>query len=169
MRRTAIAAFCAVLLFATVPPQARAQSFLGGGLPIDAIRCDTMEGAVVHIHTHLQIFNRGKAVAIPAGVGIPQGASCLYWVHTHTDDGIIHIESPNTKKYTLGEFFDIWQQPLDTHHVAGVTARHALKVWVNGRVYTGDPRKIVLRDQEEIVIQIGPPFAKPSHYDWSKL
>jgi len=37
---------------------------------------------------------------------------CLYWLHTHVADGIIHIETPGERSFTLGEFFDIWNQPL---------------------------------------------------------
>jgi hypothetical protein len=110
-------------------------------------------------------------VEVPAGIGIPQGDSCLYWVHTHTNDGIIHIESPNTHPFTLGQFFDIWGESLDSSHAASLTARKGgrLTITVNGKPFMGNPRTIVLRDTEEIVIQNGPPFAKPSRYDWSKL
>lgn len=170
MKRCAVAVLSVVLLLASTSPWARAQSFFGG-LPIDTIHCDTMEGSIEHIHSHLQLFDHGKAVEVPAGIGIPQGDSCLYWVHTHNNDGIIHIESPNTHPFTLGQFFDIWGGPLDRSHAASLTAPkgHTLSVWVNGRRYAGNPRSIVLHDREEIVIQNGPPFATPSHYDWSKL
>ncbi len=33
---------------------------------------------------------------------------CFYWLHTHTEDGIIHIESPVQRTFTLGHFFAIW-------------------------------------------------------------
>ena len=155
-------------VFAHAP--ARAQSMFGG-LTIDGIECQGMEGAVEHIHTHLQIFNRGRAVQIPAGVGIPQGGQCLYWVHTHTADGIIHIESPVKRTFTLGQFFDIWGEPLSrTQAASGRTAHgHALRVTVNGKPWTGDPAKIPLRDREEIVIQSGPPWGTPHKADWSQL
>ncbi len=88
-----------------------AQSYFGG-LPIDGIRCDRDEGSLEHVHTSLQIFNRGHAVLVPANIGIPQGASCLYWVHTHDASGVIHIESPVKSNFTLGQFFDIWGPDL---------------------------------------------------------
>lgn len=168
-----IAVFVAVLaLMAGVFAQApvRAQSMFGG-LNVDGIECQGMEGAVEHIHTHLQIFNRGRAVQIPAQVGIPQGGSCLYWVHTHTPDGIIHIESPVTRTFTLGQFFDIWGEPLSRTQAASARAAHGktLRVTVNGKIWTGDPAKIPLRDREEIVIQSGPPWGTPHKADWSKL
>ena len=168
-----IAVFVAVLaLMAGVFAQApvRAQSMFGG-LNVDGIECQGMEGAVEHIHTHLQIFNRGRAVQIPAQVGIPQGGSCLYWVHTHTPDGIIQIESPVRRTFTLGQFFDIWGEPLSRTQAASARAAHGktLRVTVNGKTWTGDPAKIPLRDREEIVIQSGPPWGTPHKADWSKL
>ncbi|MGZ3496228.1 MAG: hypothetical protein ACXVAK_01600 [Vulcanimicrobiaceae bacterium] len=149
----------------------RAQSMFGGA-PIDGIRCDSMEGAVEHIHAHLQIFNRGQEIEIPANVGIPLNDNCLYWLHTHAANGIIHIESPLKRTFTLGEFFDIWGPELSATQAAQAHAASGkrLQITVNGHPWHGsDPRHIVLQDRQEIVIQAGPPFAKPTKYDWSKL
>jgi len=148
-----------------------AQSFFGG-LPIDGIHCDRMEGTVEHIHANLQIYDRGHSVTVPAGIGIPDGAGCLYWIHTHSADGFIHIESPVRKPFTLGEFFDIWGPDLSWTQAANAQAPSGkrLSIWVNGQAWHGrDPRSIVLADRETIVIQNGPPFAKPVSPDWSKL
>jgi hypothetical protein len=148
-----------------------AQSFFGT-LPIDGIRCDREEGAVEHIHANLQLYDRGRAVAVPAGIGIPQGSMCLYWLHTHTGDGFIHIESPVKRSFDLGEFFDIWGPSLSWTNAASLTAPRGkrLTIWVDGKAWHGrDPREIALRDHETIVIQNGPPFAQPARPDWSTL
>lgn len=148
-----------------------AQSFFGT-LPIDGIRCDPAEGAVEHIHVNLQLFDRGRSIAVPAGIGIPQGSQCLYWVHTHSNDGFIHIESPVKRTFDLGEFFDIWGPSLSWTQAASLSAPHGrhLAIWVNGKPWHGsDPRSIAFADHETIVIQNGPPFAKPARADWSKL
>jgi hypothetical protein len=148
-----------------------AQSFFGT-LPIDGIRCDAQEGSVEHVHVQLQLFDRGGAVAVPAQIGIPQSGSCLYWLHTHAADGFIHIESPVRRTFTLGQFFDIWGPDLSWNRAGSVVAAHGrhLSIWVNGVAWRGhDPRDIVLRDRETIVIQNGPPFAKPARADWSQL
>lgn len=145
---------------------------LMGGLPIDGISCDRAEGAVEHIHSRLLLFDRAKAIEVPAQIGMPSTGQCLYWVHTHTGDGYIHIESPVKRPFTLGQFFDIWGQDLSWTQAAGMTAPHGkqLTVWVNGTQWHGkDPRSIVLKDQEDILIQNGPPFVKPGPPDWSKL
>ena len=95
------------------------------GQHVDGISCQTTEQTVFHIHAHLTIFVNGPARQVPAGIGIPgaraqntaQGpfinsGTCFYWLHTHAADGIIHIESPGHRVYTLGDFFDEWGQPL---------------------------------------------------------
>jgi hypothetical protein len=142
-----------------------------GGAPIDGIRCESTEGAVLHIHQRLQLFDRGRAVDVPAGIGIPSASNCLYWLHTHTNDGIIHVESPQRRSFTLGQFFDIWGQELGRVQADGVRAARGqrLRVTVNGRPYGGDPRAIVLRDHEEIVIESGPPYGHPHPYNWSRM
>jgi hypothetical protein len=148
-----------------------AQSFFGT-LPIDGIHCDPVEGAVEHIHVNLQLFDRARSVQVPASIGMPQGGECLYWIHTHTADGFIHIESPVKRSFTLGDFFDIWGPDLSWTRAASVNAPRGkrLSIWVNGAAWHGaDPRGIVLHDHETIVIQNGPPFAKPVRADWSKF
>lgn len=148
-----------------------AQSFFGT-LPIDGIHCDAAEGSVEHVHAQLQLFNRGRSVPVPAQIGIPQSGTCLYWIHTHTGDGFIHIESPVRRTFTLGQFFDIWGPDLSWSRAGTVAASHGarLHVWVNGVPWHGrDPRDIVLRDRETIVIASGPPFGKPVRADWSKF
>jgi len=148
-----------------------AQSFFGG-LPVDGIQCNQNEGSVEHIHSHLQLSNDGHNVEVPAGIGISQVSQCLYWLHTHTPDGFIHIESPVSRSFTLGQFFDIWGENLSWTQAASVkaSAGKRLSIWVNGKPWHGaDPRSIVLRDMQAIVIQSGPPYAKAEHVDWSKV
>jgi hypothetical protein len=147
-----------------------AQSFFGGA-PIDGIRCDSMEGAVEHIHAHIALIDRGRAVSVPAAIGIPSGTGCLYWVHTHTPDGFIHIESPVRRSFTLGQFFDIWGMDLSPTRAASMSVPRGrrLSIWVNGARYGGDPAKIVLKNRETIVIQNGPPFGKVPKLNWGSM
>jgi len=135
--------------------------------PIDGVHCDALEGTAYHIHAHLEIFGAGRQVTIPAGVGIP--SDCYYWLHTHDDSGIIHVEAPNSVKPTLGDFFDIWGRPLSRRRVAdlSVTPGHAMHIYVDLKPYAGSPRSIVLRDHMNITIEITPPFKPPSKYDFA--
>ena len=135
--------------------------------PIDGIQCNAGEQTAYHIHTHLTIYDRGHTITIPANTGIPYG-DCLYWLHTHDTSGIIHIEAPAAFRPRLGEFFDIWGQPLSRRAAgpARVRAGQRMRVYVNSGRYGGDPRLIGLADHRSITIEIGPPFLPPVLYDF---
>lgn len=157
----------AILIAATansVPVAAASPS----GQPVDGISCDTAEGAVFHIHQHVTILVRGKPVAIPSDIGRPLATSCLYWLHTHSDDGLVHIEAPKFRSFTLGNFFDVWGEPLSATAVASARAkRGALHVFVDGARYNGDPRKIELSQHTDITLEMSPPYTKPVAFtDW---
>jgi hypothetical protein len=136
------------------------------GQPVAGISCDAMEGQRIHIHQHLLILDHGDSVPVPYNVGRPSSNQCLYWLHTHTPDGVIHIESPANRTFTLGDFFAIWGQPLSATRAASAFAKKGskLKVWVNGKPYTGDPAKIPLVAHADIVIEAGPPFPTPPKF-----
>src|ERR1051326_4992767 len=129
--------------------------------PVDGIQCGVTEQLAYHIHVHLAIYDNGQAEQVPYGIGIesPQppddpdnpyisSGACFYWLHTHDDTGIIHIESPKQKTYDLGNFFDVWGQPLGGYQAGD---HHGLVIaYVNGEQYTGDPRQIPLTAHEVI-------------------
>jgi hypothetical protein len=151
------------------PPQA-----LLPGTKVDGIECQRGEQVALHIHAHLTIFVRGQAQQIPAGIGIapprevaatPRGAfvvggTCFAWLHTHAADGIVHTESPVDRTYTLGEFFDIWGQPLTRERVG--PARGRVTAYVGGHVYSGNPRRIRLLRHAQIQLDVGRPLVRPA-------
>jgi hypothetical protein len=133
---------------------------------IDGIACQFAEGQVQHYHAELYIYVNGRQVQVPEGIGIRQ--TCLYALHTHDASGLVHIESPTARTYTLGNFFDIWGQPLSPTQLLGhpVDSTHALVVETfdaHGRptVVTGDPRKIVLTAHETIYLLYNSPNVQP--------
>ena len=173
MKRSIAYSFLLLSALACLAPLRPVRAQMIGTLPIDGIKCQSMEGAAMHIHQHLQLFNHGKPVVLPANIGISMAANCLYWLHTHQTDGIIHVESPQKRNFTLGEFFDVWGQELSWWEAGPIRATKGQKLFisVNHAKWTGkDPRAIPLRDHEEIVIQSGPPWAKVyKDVDWSKM
>ncbi len=66
------------------------------GQSIDGISCDaSAPQLLVHVHAHLALFVGGAARAVPKNIGILAsigGRSCTYWLHSHDDDGIMHVE-----------------------------------------------------------------------------
>ncbi len=143
------------------------------GKTVDGISCDTTEQLVFHIHAHLTVFVNGAARQIPAAIGIPgaqaqntptgpyiASGTCFYWLHTHAADGIIHIESPVHRSYTLGNFFDIWGQPLGPYQVG--PARGPVTAIYNRQVYRGNPRNIPLEKHAQIQLEVGKPLIAPA-------
>ncbi|MEY9848724.1 hypothetical protein [Streptacidiphilus sp. MAP5-3] len=153
-------------------------SSAASGKPVDGISCDASEQVAYHIHTHLAVYVNGQLRSVPYGIGVvqpvPQAANggtfvsasnCYYWLHTHVSDGIIHVESPTEAKYTLGQFFDIWGQPLSTDQVG--PAKGPVTAYVNGKQYSGNPRDITLQPHEDIQLNVGSPNVPPQSVDWS--
>jgi hypothetical protein len=142
------------------------------GQKVDGIGCQTMEQTLFHIHAHLTVFVNGTARQVPAAIGIPgaqaqttaagsfvEQGTCFYWLHTHAADGIIHIESPVQRTYTLGNFFDEWGQPLSASRV-GPASGHVVALY-NGQVFKGDPRDIPLTAHAQIQLEVGTPLVAP--------
>src|SRR5205807_10532127 len=132
---------------------AQSPSLGAEGQAIDGNSCDAHEGQHIHIHQHLVILDHSKTVDIPQNVGQPAGQRCIYWLHTHTPDGIIHIEAPKDRSFTLGDFFKIWNEPLSRTQASSAKSAKGstLKVWVNDKPYKGDPSLIKLDAHADIV------------------
>jgi hypothetical protein len=157
------------------------------GQTVDGIECNAGEKTVTHVHTHLTIFVDGKARVIPYGVGIPgnqavqtangpfvETGSCFYWLHTHAEDGIIHVESPSTvETFTLGQFFAEWGIPLSSTQVGPVTGKLTVFFTAPGRkvgIYKGDPANLPLGSHYQIQIDVGTPIVKPVNItNWGEL
>lgn len=151
------------------PPPPGDTSSGGQGQPVSGISCDSAEQFVYHVHAHLFILLNGSPVPISAQVGIPAGRQCFYWMHTHDNSGVIHIESPTQRLYTLGQFFDIWGQPLGRNGVATYDVPDGdLTVFVDGVQYDGDPHDIPLRNRTQVVLELGSAGPPPS-FDFGGL
>ena len=142
------------------------------------MQCNTTEQVVYHIHTHLTVYVNGKLRPIPGGIGMDtpaqqatangtffQATHCYYWLHVHAQDGVIHIEAPSQKLYTLGQFFAVWGQPLSASAVGPATG--AVTAYVNGTKYTGAIGSIQLTSREDIQLDVGTPVVAPRRIDWS--
>jgi hypothetical protein len=132
------------------------------------------EGTKLHIHQHLDIFVNGKHVTVPALVGIYANGDSntggfFVELHTHDASGIIHLEAPKRGAFTLGQFFGVWGVRLSKRCVGGycATPGEPFKLYLNGKLFRGDPNNIVLQNHDEYAIVFGKPPAKvPSKYNW---
>ena len=137
------------------------------GQTIEGVSSNQMEQLAYHIHAHLAIYINGKQMTVPYGIGIEQpwsteadgssefvdSGAAFYYLHTHDDTGVIHIESPTSTQYTLGQFFAEWNQTLSGTQVGKYTG--AVTVYVNGSKYSGDPSAIKLTSHEVIQLDLG--------------
>ncbi len=145
-------------------------------LAVDGIQCNPSEQLLFHVHAHLDIIINGQYFLVPAQIGILN--TCYYWLHTHDVTGVIHIESPVNRNFTLGQFFDVWSKKINTGQIkfnngqifTYVTSpSNPLSVYVNGtKVPSGtNYRDIKLHAHEEIAIIYGePPSNIPSSYSF---
>jgi hypothetical protein len=139
-----------------------------------------------HVHSHLDVYLNGKKVRIPAGIGIDIHGSdvhrfpmsdgtvayggivkckqpCISPLHTHDDTGVLHTETSTATPNTLGQFFVEWGVRLSKTCIGSYCRQ--VSVWVNGKRYGKDPRRILLADRTEIAIVVGTPPAKiPSKF-----
>ncbi len=148
------------------------------GATVDGIQCAPVEQLVYHIHSHLQVYVDGNPRTLPAAIGMvgpvseqtPYGPfwgaqQCYYWLHTHATDGVIHIESPSVRIYTLGNFFDEWNQPLSRTAVAGEKGK--VTAFLNGKPWTKDPTSIPLLPHASIQLDVGSPVVPPHEISWA--
>lgn len=149
-----------------------------GGQTVDGISCrkQSNEKDKYHVHVHVAVYVKGQMMRLPAGIGVTTPRllekfssgpfydvgpyDCLYWLHTHVADGIVHVESPGRRDFTLGEFFDIWNQPLGPNQVG--PAKGNVIVYENGKRLLGNPRSTPLIPHADIQIDVGSP-AEPYH------
>ena len=148
-----------------------------GPAAVAGIPCDQLEHTQIHYHAALQILYYGTPTNLRDNTGIQQDSAgnvqCYYWLHVHASQkNIIHIESPASQTFTLGQFFDVANQwsnangygpvKLDSNHVATFNLQPGDKIVTyidlgDGKgptVFEGDPRTIQLRSHEVVTIEI---------------
>jgi hypothetical protein len=138
---------------------------------IDGIPCQNSEQLNYHVHAHLSIYVNGQAFQLPTDLGIASDQSCFYWLHTHDSTGVIHIEAPSERTFTLGTFFQEWSTrfpqmtyPTELDSTAGWVA------YVDGKPYNGDFHGITLVAHKLITLAYNSPGVKPdTTYAWQGL
>ena len=123
------------------PPGTDALSYVekAGFEPLQA------EGQLYHIHAHLSVFWDRAPVVVPANIGISSAGIWISALHTHDNQGILHVEANVTEEVRLGQFFTEWNVSL-----GGAT------VYDNGQPVADGP-SLVLRDMQAIAVVWGPP------------
>jgi hypothetical protein len=147
------------------------------GAIVKGVQCQSLAQLAYTAYSHLQVYVEGESRALPGGIGLvgerPQptrnglffdARTCMYWLHTRASDGLIEIQSPVPRHYTLGDFFRIWNQPLNGRRVAGGTGQ--VTAIVNGSRWNGNPSAIPLNEHTEIELAVGTPVPAQQRTDW---
>lgn len=126
---------------------------LARGLP----EVDTWAEPRLHQHQHLTVEVDGEPVAVPAGIGIDRDGVPVSPLHTHTRDGLLHVESPQQRTYRFVELMAVWGVPItDTclgTRCEGPDSR--LVVFVNGVPWTRPIGELSLADRQAIDVRFG--------------
>src|SRR2546428_10850384 len=168
----AIAGVVLVAAFLVYFASRQSQSPANAAYPaVDKIACDQLEQTAFHIHAHMSIYIDGKPMPAPANTGIAPDRSCFYWLHTHADDGIIHIEAPSGRSFILGNYLDIWENRFSQlGYPYQLDQTEGWQVYVNGKPFTGDFHTILLKAHTLITLAYNSPGVRPdTSYNWNGL
>jgi hypothetical protein len=111
---------------------------------------------------HVEVFGANRVVLLAAGIGARppyaydagriSGAACFGELVTVDPTGVVLI-APGAR-LTLADLFRSWGQPLTADRVASFSGR--VRLYVDGRRRSGDPRHLTLESHQEIVLEVGP-------------
>jgi hypothetical protein len=107
---------------------------------------------------HLELFARRRAIVVPAGIGLrgahyrfgqASSAHCRAPLWTSDPTGVVHVD----RSATLGDLFRVWGEPLARSRL--LSFRGTVRLYRNGVLRHGDPRRFVLRAHDELVLEVG--------------
>jgi len=115
-------------------------------------------GTAEHYHPQLQIVIRGQQVEVPANIGVDPATGGMSALHTHTPDGVVHVEADVAgERFTLGQLFTQWDVELTESQVGDVQVRDGERVAVDvdGQTVEGDPMDVQLQPDQVITVSLG--------------
>lgn len=115
-------------------------------------------GMVEHYHPQLRITINGTEISVPANIGVDPATGAMSALHTHEEDGTIHIEADKSGEvFTLGQLFTQWGVKLTPTQIGGVQAKPGQHVTVtsDGTPVAGNPVNLRLKPEQEIELRLG--------------
>jgi hypothetical protein len=132
------------------------------------------EGTTMHEHADVEVFVHGSKEPVPKDIGISDAGE-IQSIHTHDDTGLVHLESSQSREFTLGEFFGVWGVRFTPSCLGAYCneGNNRLQVFVDGEEVTGNLQDVQLDDQTVIVVAYGTPSELPdpipSSFDFSSI
>lgn len=108
---------------------------------------------------HLELFAAGRVVVVPAGIGLrgarfrfgrAVAARCRGALWTADPSGVVRFAGART----LGDLFRVWGRTLERDRLLDFRGR--VRLYRNGLRLPVDPVRLVLRDRDEVVLEVGP-------------
>lgn len=108
---------------------------------------------MTHYHANLEISIRGENRIIPTSTGVT--STCMSGIHTHGDDGTLHIETPGEMEARLEHFFTIWDQSLSGTQLMDATVGQgeSITMTVDG-VLVEDYENHIFANGQQIIIKL---------------
>ncbi len=140
--------------------------------PVGGLRCS--RARVRRFGVHVELLTHGRIILLPAGVGLAPplrrcgayvaGGRCSYPIRTLAPTGVLEVQ--RSARWTLGDLFALWGQPLTRRRLGGfLAAPHGrVEAFVDARRWSGEPGAIPLRRHAEIYLAVG--RAAPPHADY---
>jgi hypothetical protein len=134
-------------------------------------RCSPTLGA--REEAHVELFGANRVVLLAAGIGtrtprrFSDGrvvrAACFGDVVTLDPTGTVYFRG-GSHRFTLGDLFNAWGQPLTTTRIASFSGGGPVRPYVNGRARSGNPRNLPLTAGAEVVLEVGPRVPPHTHF-----
>ena len=108
-----------------------------------------------HAHVLLSVFRDGQQVAVPENLGFDTRGTHSS-LHTHTPDGVIHMEADDPYPYKLSDLFTTWGVAFGSDRLGGDVNAGDKKVhvYVNGKPAPAGPA-VEMKDGDNIVVAYG--------------
>ena len=108
---------------------------------------------------HVELFAAGRVVIVPAAIGLRgarlrrgrvTAARCRVRIWTTDPTGVVRLAGATT----LRDLFRVWGRSLRPERLLSFHGR--VRLYRNAVRVAGDPRRLVLRDRDELVLEVGP-------------
>jgi hypothetical protein len=118
-----------------------------GGRPVGGMRCSR---GGRHFAVHVELFANRRVIVVPRRIGVAR-SGCRYPLSTGVPTGVVDVSYG--ARYTLGDLFCVWGRALTKSRL--VSFHGAVTVFVGGRRFLGDPRRVPLTRHAQIVVELG--------------
>jgi hypothetical protein len=123
------------------------------------------------LQAHIELFGANRVVLLATGIGtqsprqIRDGrltrARCFGELVTLDPTGTVYFRPG--RHLTVGALFRAWGQPLSRDRIASFTGGR-VHVYVDGQPVSTSPRTVALKQDSEIVLEVGPHVPPHRHF-----